>query len=189
MLYRLYLGTDVEKTKDEEGNSQCIAAVVDDNMKSIPKTFEGLPVRTRFRKMSNYPSLKAMYGDESGATISKDDTIKMESLLREKSDSLMKLHSNLEIITISATKFKDSSEAFLPGPCFVLYCTLKGLIPMHESAFPDTIGNYPVDVREGMFYLYGNGDARFPSSNQYFKNLQMGCNIGGASRFIFIYSL
>ncbi|XP_062588290.1 uncharacterized protein LOC134249956 [Saccostrea cucullata] len=67
---------------------------------------------------------------------------------------LMKQHSNITLISASGVKSKgfDLGEGRPPTKLntVVIYCRIKGIIPLGESMFPKHIGGFPVDVRESV---------------------------------------
>lgn len=67
------------------------------------------------------------------------------------SDKLFKSHSNITLINQSNVRSKgyNTEKATVEKtPSIVIYCHIKGIIPVGESLFPKEINGYPVDVRE-----------------------------------------
>jgi len=68
-------------------------------------------------------------------------------------EQLFKDHSKLTIVHYSSLKsrnFSVENNKFLKRPCIALYCHIKGIIPLGETQFPNSIGGLETDVREGV---------------------------------------
>jgi hypothetical protein len=116
---------------------------------------------------------------EPGLSCDKMFPATVESCIQSISQNLFKQHSNLEYISASFYRLKDVGEERrrLPELCIVLYCSCKGIIPLHETEFPKHIEGFKTDVREGFFYLYGN-DHFFKRSTDVLDPLMIGASIG-----------
>ncbi|XP_056006439.1 uncharacterized protein LOC125659827 isoform X4 [Ostrea edulis] len=103
---------------------------------------------------------------------------KVELCIQSISKSLFKEHSNLESISASFYRLKDIGEEKkrLPELCIVLYCSCKGVVPLHEQEFPKIIKGIKTDVREGFFHLFGIDDF-FKRSTDVLNPLMMGASI------------
>jgi hypothetical protein len=102
----------------------------------------------------------------------------VEFCIQSKSKKLFQQHSNLEYISASFYRLQDVGEKRkrFSELCIVLYCSCKGVIPLHETEFPKRIEGIKTDVREGFFYLYGN-DHFFKRSTDVLDPLMMGASI------------
>ena len=84
-----------------------------------------------------------------------DFTLEMHKKLRDTiichSRGLMKSHSNLELVSASKLRSRRNGEETIKWPCIVLYVHVKGIIPVKEQPFPDKVGDFLVDVREGVY--------------------------------------
>ena len=70
----------------------------------------------------------------------------------EDSKKLFSRHSNVNMIMGSAFKstgFGTEDHVIVRKACVTLYCYHKGYVPFGEESFPDKIGEYDTDVREG----------------------------------------
>lgn len=91
---------------------------------------------------------------EAGLTFSFDEHLKLREILTEHSEHLMNSHSNLLAVSASKVKFRKLGKQTDVKTCIVLYVHVKGIIPVGEQLFPEKIGQYEVDVREGVFQMY-----------------------------------
>lgn len=103
---------------------------------------------------------------------------KVEICIQNIAESLFKYHSNLECVSASYYRLKGigKENKRLPELCIVLYCSCKGVVPLHEKEFPTDIEGIKTDVREGFFYLFGN-DHLYKTSTDDLNPLMMGANI------------
>jgi hypothetical protein len=91
--------------------------------------------------------------------------------LKSKAKQLMETHKNLTWVTVSVIKSSrhdKNDHRMAEIPCIALYVQIKGLIPINEDPFEQFLDGYPVDVREGVFSLYG-----LPTDLH--QNVRMGC--------------
>ncbi|XP_048749809.2 uncharacterized protein LOC125661715 [Ostrea edulis] len=61
-------------------------------------------------------------------------------------------HSNISLINLSNVKskgFGTSSFRVTKTPTIVIYCHVKGVVPIGERMFPEKVSGFQVDVREG----------------------------------------
>ena len=160
-----------------------LIAIVTKINDSIPETFKGMKVICREYSTTSYESLKAMYSEDPSSAIDKKDLSKVQNKIQNECASLMRKHSNLEIMSASGNRSMVQGRVLIKQTCVVLYCTLKGFIPVGEEEFPKHINGIPIDVREGMFHLNpGDGDNWFPSSKSFHREIKMGCNIGARGK-------
>ncbi|XP_056003105.1 uncharacterized protein LOC125662317 isoform X1 [Ostrea edulis] len=75
-------------------------------------------------------------------------------LQQEDIQRLLSSHSNITLISASSVKSKGYGKPYQEPPVkqhtIVIYCRVKGIIPVGEMRFPTEIGGYPVDVRESV---------------------------------------
>lgn len=139
-------------------------------------------------KIVDSEAAEAIYSKESLENkIKFEDIEKMAALITKNSDSLMKKHTNLQMI--SGCSVRSRKKMISLETCIVFYCRTKGVIPVGEEKFPLTLGEYNVDVREGLFN-WTPGDVPLQSPNDYHNPLKMGCNIGmkGECKSLMLYS-
>ena len=87
--------------------------------------------------------------EETDGTLSNDETVDLiEEAINKHSPVLYCNHSKLQSISASLIKSKNKGHTISHCPCIVLYCPLKGYIPLGETPFPSMIDNIPTDVRE-----------------------------------------
>lgn len=97
----------------------------------------------------------------------------MMNCINENTESLMKKHSNITMISeswIRSVGFGTDKAVLHEQPCIVLYTHIKGLIPLSEEPFPTELNGFPVDVREAVFRPLGG-------PNEYHDHIKMGCAI------------
>ncbi|KAJ8311557.1 hypothetical protein KUTeg_010912 [Tegillarca granosa] len=101
----------------------------------------------------------------------------MEKVIQCNGDRLFESHSNLNIITVSAATLSKKGGV-TKGPCIVLYCTTKDVIPLNEEPFPHFLywnqEKVVTDIREGYFSLCPGGVAERDWNNP----LRSGASIG-----------
>ena len=78
----------------------------------------------------------------------------LQDSVAEHAADLLKSHSNLQIVSASTIKSRQSGSVTEVKTCIVLYVHIKGIIPFHEKPFPTTVGKFPTDIREGIFQRY-----------------------------------
>ncbi|XP_048749724.2 uncharacterized protein LOC125661672 isoform X2 [Ostrea edulis] len=69
-------------------------------------------------------------------------------------------HSNISLINVSNVRsrgFNTSSYRIEKTPTLVIYCHVKGVIPIGERVFPEKVSGFEVDVREGTCSLAVRG--------------------------------
>lgn len=113
------------------------------------------------REEENCPDL-----DESVKT-------KLEKFLEKKQNYLYKRYSN--IIAIGISNVRSCGDLFLKGPCIVLYCLDKHIVPFGEGPLPTSIGEWHCDHRED-FAMLEVSPLPCPSSD--IHCLELGCSIG-----------
>ena len=87
--------------------------------------------------------------DEEDKTLTKDEVVDLiEETINKHSQVLYCNHSKLQSISASLVKSKKKGNDICHCACIVLYCPLKGYIPLGETQFPSMIDNIPTDVRE-----------------------------------------
>ena len=115
-------------------------------------------VKIVIQKFDNTESkLMGVYENSSTSTNSPENTSANISL--EESESLFSKHSNLNMITRATLRskgFGNESHAISKECCVILYCYHKGYKPYGEKEFPNMIGKYKTDIREGYFCFASN---------------------------------
>ena len=127
-----------------------------DNLKEKIKTCLSISETKSLRVIQRLPNevsdeAKKCLEKEANIAFSLEEHNKIRDTLLRNSGDLMKTHSNLQIVSASRLRSKHEGESFIIGPCIVLYVHVKGMIPVKEEPFPPTVGDFPVDVREGVF--------------------------------------
>ena len=94
-------------------------------------------------------------------------------------NSINKLHSNIVSIDVSA--FKSSSfgtdlEKCSPGLTVVIFCRIKGYIPVGEKEFPKSLGKFRTDIRKDFAFSLAKGP------NDYHDHIRMGCSMTGGDQ-------
>ena len=85
----------------------------------------------------------------------------------------MKEHSNLSMVSVSKLKsegYGTKHSKICDETCKVLYVDIKGFIPFGEKPFQRKLGDFPVDVRKGVFKTFSD-----PKDLQ--ESLVTGCQI------------
>lgn len=73
--------------------------------------------------------------------------------------ALFEAHTNITMIRTSNVCYQenDEKEIYIARmPCVVIFCRVKGVIPLGENAFPVCLSCYKVDVREGVCSFAAN---------------------------------
>ncbi|XP_056002635.1 uncharacterized protein LOC125659834 isoform X2 [Ostrea edulis] len=179
-IVQTYIGTQVHSEDSMPSEEDVIVVVIDDVKVIQHDTFRDSGKTCRIVcKLWRYPSSEGVvvsnHDNERG--IPEKMQLKLEQCLKGNADTLLKKHSNLEIISVSAFRSKKNGEELVPGPCIVLYCSCKGVVPYSEEEFPEEIDGIKTDVREGFFYLFPN-DHFFKRSTDLLNPLMVGANIG-----------
>ncbi|KAH3868950.1 hypothetical protein DPMN_032105 [Dreissena polymorpha] len=101
-----------------------------------------------------------------------DDTDKdiMLACFKKNAESLLSTHTNLSIVQGSFYKINRNLEETYE-PRLVLYVIAKEYIPLGEDPFDKVYDGIQVDVREGMFTMFGN------HADDALSNIRMGCKI------------
>lgn len=98
----------------------------------------------------------------------------ISSVIDQHADKLIKTHTFLSAISASSVMFQNKEtgkQEIVQSPCIVLYVIVKSVVFLTEKPFPDELGGFPVDVREGIFRTCG------PSAGDFHDNIRMGCKI------------
>ena len=93
---------------------------------------------------------------ETGLAFTLQEHSDLRDTLLRNAENLMKSHSNLELVSVSKIKSKDSGHKIEENPCLVMYVHVKGIIPVNEMPFPEKVEGFIVDVREGVFNYYND---------------------------------
>ena len=164
--------------QDYNGQNLCriFVAVVKRKIVNLKeKILSFLPVKEFFRVIQRLPD---EVSDEAKKCLEKEANIAFsleehnlirDTLLRNSGD-LMKTHGNLQVVSASKIKSKQNGRTVKMGPCIVMYVHVKGIIPVNEEPFPHKVGDFLVDVREGVFTNYGD------------PKLAIGCTISGKGK-------
>lgn len=100
----------------------------------------------------------------------------LKQIIQEDGQKIHALYSN--VIGIQIGKARQVRNSIREGPCIILYCLDKCLIPIGEKPLPESIAGWPCDIREN-FVRFG----RCPQ-NCMAQNLSLpdpGCSIGKKS--------
>ena len=156
----------------EMGNVEIplFVAVVSEIDKSLPAHFQTIcQFQVKQRLLTNVSEeAKLCVKEEIDKSLTLLEHNELQEAIVKNSEELLKSHSNLVMISASALKSSKAGIQIKIKTCIVLYVHIKGIIPLKEKPFPLNIGKFPVDVREGLVYMYS--DAK----------LTIGCNIASA---------
>ncbi|KAL3878066.1 hypothetical protein ACJMK2_035699 [Sinanodonta woodiana] len=175
---------DVWGGLDVRTDSKCIVSLVclhNGNLNSQPDSHLGLPVLYREYDRIERDSFDASFSNEYHSPISSEDLHRANSLINRHGEELFKRHTNL--VAISPSSFLSSKRNGLKiEPSIVLYCRMKGVIPIGEDHFPKTLELEGIimstDIREGLFkFLMHKQQQSFRPMDRMDK-LRMGCSIG-----------
>ena len=169
----IWLGYELEMP-----NKPVIVAIYKDIIPELPKHFNNLDI---IKRQENEVSGEGMGIARAEQTrdlkFSSKEQQRVQQCLTKFSASLMKSHSNLNIVSASKIKCKYYGTKKVKNrdqTCITLYVHIKGVIPFFEELFPKELEKVPVDVREGTFHTFG----KLP--DEYHSNLMMGCQIVSA---------
>lgn len=98
---------------------------------------------------------------------------KLEDVIKTNQKNLYKKYSN--IIGIGISNVRREEKTFVTGPCIVLYCLDKNIVPFGENTMPSSTGGYPHDLRED-FAMLEICPNTCPSSD--IDSPELGCSIG-----------
>ncbi|XP_013401761.1 uncharacterized protein LOC106167508 [Lingula anatina] len=146
--------------------------------------YEGFTVNYYSWDMPDMEAQIAIFSQEAEENpIPPEKSTEFGQVIQRVSQGLFANHRNLTIISASPVKVTGGKISCMP--CIVLYCHTKGVVPLGESLFPESIEGFPVDVREGYVLLsMNNGQSQNPavhlgqSATFYSDPLRMGCSIG-----------
>ena len=126
------------------------------------KTVMGVDIEIRNyryvnKEAENVEALRKKTSDD----LTDAETDMLRTCIRKYSTRLWRRHSNLNIISACSIKSKNGGAVMKRRPCIVLYCSVKGIIPISEKPFPKVLrtsdgADIPVDVREGYFQFAGS---------------------------------
>ena len=96
--------------------------------------------------------------------------------IAKQQNSIYKQHSNIVSIDVSA--FKSSSfgtdlAECSPGLTVVIFCRIKGYIPVGEKEFPEFLGKFRTDIRKDIAFSLSK------RPDEYHDHIRMGCSITG----------
>lgn len=98
----------------------------------------------------------------------------LERVIRKHTDKLYARYSNIIGIRIGRRVYGDK----LKEPCIIFYCLDKSLIPFGEKKIPETLEDWPCDVRED-FIMLGCCTENCRTTTADYPEL--GCSIGRPS--------
>ena len=170
---RVWLGYELEKP-----NKPVVVAIYKGSIPELPKRFNNFEIIKRNEKEISEEGIHIAHAEQiRDMKFSSKEQQRVQQCLTNHSPSLMKSHSNLNIVSASKLKCKHygtKKVKYTGQTCITLYVQIKGVIPFFEEPFPKELGRFPVDVREGTFHTFGkNPDDIHP-------NLMMGCQIVSA---------
>lgn len=97
----------------------------------------------------------------------------MKQIIQDHGKKIYALFSN--VVGIQVGKARRVGNSIQEGPCIILYCLDKGLIPFGEKPLPESIAGWPCDIRED-FVRFGRCFINCPAQNQSLPD--PGCCIG-----------
>lgn len=98
---------------------------------------------------------------------------KMKQFIQDHAEKIIALFSN--VIGIQIGKARRVGSLIQEGPCIILYCLDKSLIPFGEKPLPKYIAEWPCDVRED-FVRCGRCPKNCQAQNESLPDT--GCSIG-----------
>lgn len=157
----------------------------DDNFQSFCKScckktlntkFTFVPVAVKSPREVEESSMKK--GEEKKAAILNNSVRKeLTDIIEEQQERVYALYSNVIGIGISQVKLDGNTTQ--EGPCIVLYCLDKNIIPFGEESLPRYLGKWPCDIRED-FVMLGRCPRMCPATN--IGHPEPGCSIGIAQK-------
>lgn len=93
------------------------------------------------------------YAYKRNIRLSGKDISQIEKVINKEISRLRQQHRNLVTIAASPIKsigYTTVNREMKEAKCVVLFVRAKGLIPLHEDCFPENLGNFQIDVREGI---------------------------------------
>ncbi|XP_062602796.1 uncharacterized protein LOC134264521 [Saccostrea cucullata] len=156
-VVRLYFGKQ-DHTYQTTGNGEIVIVLVIDDSNVITDEFyrfngKSFYIICRLWKIPPVEGIKVTKF-EIGKILDNNVLTTIEKCIGNRSKSLFKRHSNLEIITMCAFRSRNNGDDLIDEPCIVFYCSCKGVVPINEETFPKHLDDIPTDVREGFFYQF-----------------------------------
>ena len=168
------------KTLEAPESSENVAAVVELKKQSVnlPTEFKGLQLT--FVELECEESSSLYREDLEALKMCKESEIaEAKTEIKENTTRMFSMHSNLVFIDVSAFKssgFGTSAARLEEQLTIVIYCRIKGHIPLGEQEFPRKLGKFKTDIRMGMLF-----SASLPTEHH--DNLRAGCCISGIEPF------
>ncbi|KAK3588343.1 hypothetical protein CHS0354_040102 [Potamilus streckersoni] len=119
--------------------------------------------------------------NDSELNLSNENAELLKRAIEEHGPNLFKQHSNLEAIT-GISYILSKSKGYIKCPSLVLYCRVKGIMPIDEVEFPKylKVGDEEeivyIDVREG-YFMHGMYKERKFCTTDWHDKLRMGTSI------------
>ncbi|KAL3878070.1 hypothetical protein ACJMK2_035703 [Sinanodonta woodiana] len=180
---------DVWGGLDVRTDSKCIVSLVclhNGNLNSQPDSHLGLPVLYREYDRIEREPFDASFSNEYHSPISSEDLRRAKLLINRHGEELFKKHTNLVAVS-PCSVLSSKSRGLKIEPSIVLYCRMKGIIPIGEDHFPKTLELEGIimstDIREGLFtfLMYKQTQQQSFRPADRMDKLRMGCSIGRES--------
>lgn len=121
-------------------------------------------------KSTNRKEMEKMKGNKKEAPVLPDDIRNiLNKIINSQAEKIYANHTTVSGLGVSNVKHEEDN--FIEGPCIVVYCLDKDLIPYGETLLPTSVKGCPCDIREGVFMFGYCADCRNVSPNP-------GCSIG-----------
>lgn len=151
-----------------EGDELVIVAFSNKDIQQVPKYYQSLRIVLRTdndkeKHIKRMPRLMV------------EDVKYCKKIIQKHGPRLMDEHSNISMIIPSSYRLHNGKA--IAHVCIAIYCRGKGIIPLNETFFPDTLECVDVDVREGYCTL-GMTNDELLKSEEYHQNLRIGVEIG-----------
>ncbi|XP_062615596.1 uncharacterized protein LOC134277293 isoform X2 [Saccostrea cucullata] len=146
-VLNLWTGTRCRKDKHSHEGIDTIVAIVKERILPINDTFFGLHVVVREERQVSQEASDVIFQTSSCFGGSKLKEIKGITF-----NSLLMKHTNITLISFSqviSRAYGKKNANIVHSPCVVIYCRVKGIVPLGEEEFPRKIDGHPIDVREG----------------------------------------
>lgn len=121
-------------------------------------------------KSTKRKELEKIKDKEKNAPALPDDVrIHLNKIINSQAEKIYANHTTVSGLGVSNVRYEGDN--LTNGPCIVIYCLDKFLIPYGETLLPKGLEGYPCDIREGAFMFGYCADCRNVNPNP-------GCSIG-----------
>ncbi|CAC5377529.1 unnamed protein product [Mytilus coruscus] len=153
--YEVYPGLRCEcHAKGNTTNPLCskqtlIIILTEQQLKGLPQRYKGFKIEIHNINDINSPS-EGMKLSNQLSKIDSSSHLKV-NISKEKAENLFYRHTNLSLICASVHRsFSFQKKHLIKAEiCIQFYCKRKGILPLGEQHFPDSIHGIPTDVIEG----------------------------------------